>query len=120
MRTGAVRGVGGYPSWLSVGEEYFLYIKLKRAGWRIAYVDRMSAVYRWPEPGRGVSFDARRGARENLKLFSVLALSTPAEPAIRERLLGELGNVVKTHVPRAVPIARAISMAIGGPGRPTD
>ena len=113
MRTGAVRAVGGYPRWLSVGEEYFVYIKLKRAGWRIAYVDRMSAVYRWPEPGRGVSFDARRGARENLKLFSVLMLSSPGEPAIRRRLTGELRNVVKTHVPASVPLARAASGALG-------
>jgi peptidoglycan-N-acetylglucosamine deacetylase len=116
MRTGAVRAVGGYPRWLSVGEEYFVYIKLKRAGWRIAYVDRMSAVYRWPEPGRGVSFDAKRGARENLKLFSVLMLSTPGEPAIRRRLIGELRNVVRTNVPGSVPVARAVSRAIGRSG----
>jgi hypothetical protein len=115
MRTGAVRAVGGYPPWLSVGEEYFVYIKLKRAGWRIAYVDRMSAVYRWPEPGRGVSFDARRGARENLKLFSALALSTPGNAAIRRRLVGEVRNVVKTHVPGAVTVARAMSGATGRP-----
>jgi glycosyltransferase involved in cell wall biosynthesis len=108
MRTDAVRAVGGYPRWLSVGEEYFLYIKLRRAGWRIAYVDRMSAVYRWPEPGRGVSFDARRGARENVKLFSVLALSSPGDAAIRRRLVGELGNVIETHVPGSVPVARRL------------
>jgi glycosyltransferase involved in cell wall biosynthesis len=112
MRTSAVRAVGGYPRWLRVGEEYFVYIKLKRAGWRIAYVDRMSAVYRWPEPGRGVSFDARRGARENLKLFSVLTLSTPGEPAVRQRLAGELRNVVKTHVPGSVAVAHAVSDVI--------
>ena len=39
MRTDAVRGVGGYPTWLSVGEDYLLYIRLRRAGWRLAYVD---------------------------------------------------------------------------------
>jgi glycosyltransferase involved in cell wall biosynthesis len=115
MRTDAVRAVGGYPRWLSVGEEYFVYIKLKRAGWRIAYVDRMSAIYRWPEPGRGVSFDARRGARENLKLFSVLMVSSPGELAIRRRLTGELRNVVKTHVPAAVPVAQAVAGALGRP-----
>jgi glycosyltransferase involved in cell wall biosynthesis len=108
MRTGAVRAVGGYPRWLSVGEEYYVYIKLRRSGWQFAYVDRMSAVYRWPEPGRGVSFDLRRGARENLKLFTALAARTPADRAIWRRWFGELENVVATHVPAAVPVARRL------------
>jgi glycosyltransferase involved in cell wall biosynthesis len=108
MRTAAVRAVGGYPRWLTVGEEYYLYIKLRRAGWHFAYVDRMSAAYRWPEPGRGVSFDIRRAARENLKLFTLLALRTPADRAIRARLRGELGSVIATHVPGSVALARPI------------
>ena len=56
-----------------------------------------------------MSFDARRGARENLKLFSVLMLSSPGERAIRRRLTGELRNVVTTHVPASVPVARGVS-----------
>jgi len=108
MRTGAVRSVGGYPCWLSVGEEYYVYIKLRRAGWRFEYVDRPSAVYRWPQPGRGVSFDRRRGARQNLKLFTVLAARTPADGAIRDRLYRELANVVATHVPGSMPVARKL------------
>lgn len=112
MRTAAVRDVGGYPVWLTVGEEYYLYIKLKRAGWRFAYVDRMSAVYRWPEPGRGVSFDRRHAARQNLKLFSVLMMRTPAESAIRApiraRFYREIANVIATHVPGSLPVARRL------------
>jgi glycosyltransferase involved in cell wall biosynthesis len=108
MRTAAVRKVGGYPSWLTVGEDYYLYIKLRRAGWHFAYVDRMSAVYRWPEPGRGVSFDGRRGARQNLKLFAALMVRTPTDRAIRARFRDELTNVIATHVPGSVELARQI------------
>jgi hypothetical protein len=89
-----------------VGEEYYVYIKLRRAGWHFAYVDRMSAVYRWPEPGRGVSFDGRRAARENLKLFAVLMARSPRDPAIRARVGGELRNLIETHVPGSIHVAR--------------
>jgi cellulose synthase/poly-beta-1,6-N-acetylglucosamine synthase-like glycosyltransferase len=116
MRTAAVLAVGGYPRWLSVGEEYYLYIKLRRHGWRFAYVDRMSAVYRWPEPGRGVSFDGRRGARENFKLFAALTLRSPGDRAIRARAGAEFANVVSTHVPGSVPIARRVKRLVRGGG----
>jgi glycosyltransferase involved in cell wall biosynthesis len=108
MRTAAVRAVGGWPCWLDVGEDYYVYIKLKRAGWRFAYVDRTSAVYRWPEPGRGISFDSRRCARQNLKLFAILALRSPANRAIQKRLRVEAANMIETHVPGALPVARAL------------
>jgi glycosyltransferase involved in cell wall biosynthesis len=114
MRTDAVRAVGGYPRWLAVGEEYYVYIKLRRAGWRFVYVDHTSAVYRWPEPGRGVSFDVRRRARQNLKLFAALAVRTPGEEAIRRRLYGELANVVATHVPGSLAVARTVKRLARG------
>jgi hypothetical protein len=106
MRTEAVRAVGGYPEWLSVGEEYLLYIRLRRAGWRFAYVDRPSAIYRWPEAGRGATFDARRNARQEAKLFAALALSSSPDSAIFARLGRELVDVVKTHVPVTVAVGR--------------
>lgn len=106
MRTEAVRAVGGYPEWLSVGEEYLLYIRLRRAGWRFAYVDRPSAIYRWPEPGRGATFDARRNARQEAKLFAALALSSSPDAAIFARLGRELVDVMKTHVPVTVAVSR--------------
>jgi len=108
MRTDAVRSVRGYPQWLTVGEDYYLYIKLRRAGWHFAYVDRITAVYRWPEPGRGVSFDVRRSARQTLKLFAVLTARSPGEAALWARLALELVNLVETHAPGAVPLARKI------------
>lgn len=108
MRTGAVLAIGGYPTWLTAGEEYYVYIKLLRAGWRFAYVDRMSAVYRWPEPGRGVSYNGRRQSRQGVKLFSMLAVSSPPNRAIFTRLGGELVNVTATHVPATVAVGRRL------------
>lgn len=108
MRTEAVRTVGGYPRWLTVGEDYYLYIKLRRAGWHFAYVDRMSAVYRWPDPDRGVSFDARRGARQTLKLFVALTARSPGDRALRRRLASELVRLIETHVPGSVPVGRRL------------
>jgi glycosyltransferase involved in cell wall biosynthesis len=77
MRTEAARACGGYPDWLSVGEDYVLYIRLMRAGWGFAYVDQATAVYRWPQLGRGATFDRRRHARQEAKLYAVLAVQSP-------------------------------------------
>jgi len=100
MRTDAVRAVGGYPRGLDIAADYALYIRLRRAGWRFAYVDRPSAVYRWPERERGASFDRRRGHRHELRLFAGLALREPRNAAIRARLVAEIKRVIATHVPR--------------------
>ncbi|HUA45082.1 MAG TPA: glycosyltransferase [Solirubrobacteraceae bacterium] len=114
MRTRAVRAVGAYPRWLTVGEDYYLYIKLRRAGWHFAYVDRMSAVYRWPERGRGVSFDTRRSARQTLKLFVVLTVRSPGTRELWARLLAEIANLIETHVPGSVPVGRRLKRLRGG------
>ena len=45
MRTDAVRAVGGYAEWVWVCDDMHLYMKLARAGWRFAYVDRALARY---------------------------------------------------------------------------
>jgi glycosyltransferase involved in cell wall biosynthesis len=108
IRTAAARAVGGYPPWLTVGEDYLLYIRLLAAGWRFAYVDELSAIYRWPEPGRGATFDRRRHARQGVKLFAALAVSSPADRAVRARLGAELKNVVTSHVPGSLPAWRAL------------
>jgi glycosyltransferase involved in cell wall biosynthesis len=102
MRTDAVRRVRGYPEWLRVGEEYLVYIRLMRDGWRFAYVDRRSATYRWPEPGRGVTFDARRNAREVTKLFAILALTSAPNSAMYSRLAQEAMGLVKAYIPTAL------------------
>jgi glycosyltransferase involved in cell wall biosynthesis len=111
MRTAAARGAGGYPTWITVGEDYLLYIKIRRAGWRFAYVDRRSAIYRWPDASRGATYNMRRNARQEAKLFAVLALASPLDRAIRARLLAELADVVAEHVPGAAPAGRTLKRA---------
>jgi glycosyltransferase involved in cell wall biosynthesis len=106
MRTDAVRAVGGYPRGLDIATDYALYIRIRRAGWRFAYVDRPSAVYRWPERERGASFDRRRGYRHELRLFAGLALHEPRNAAIRARLVVEIKHVIATHIPGARQVRR--------------
>jgi glycosyltransferase involved in cell wall biosynthesis len=108
MRTAAVRAVGGYPEWLTGSEEYYVYIKLRRAGWEFAFIDRMSAVYRWPEPDRGASFNFRRLTRQSLKLFGVLALTSRPDRAIFSRIGSDLATLFIAYVPQAVPVARRV------------
>ncbi|MGZ4273550.1 MAG: glycosyltransferase family 2 protein [Solirubrobacteraceae bacterium] len=108
MRTEAVRAVGGYPTWLSVGEDYLLYIRLRRAGWRLAYVAEPTAVYRWPEPGRGATFNRRRNARQGAKMFAVLWLGAPRDRALGRRLANEMIGVLATHVPGSLQAGRAL------------
>jgi glycosyltransferase involved in cell wall biosynthesis len=108
MRRAAALAVGGYPAWLRVGEDYMLYVNLMRAGWRFAYLPRPSAVYRWPEPGRGATYDRRRHARQETRLFAALARRMPAEQAVWRRLSGQVRELIETHVPAALTIAKAL------------
>jgi len=120
MRTDAARAVGGYPKWLRVGEDYLLYVRLFEAGWRFAFVDRTSAVYRWPEPGRGATFDRRRNARQQLKLLVAMLAEHPTEPVLRAQLPRRMAEIVETHVPGSVWIARKVRRMLSvGPG-PAD
>jgi hypothetical protein len=60
FRAAALRAVGGWSGWLRSAEDWNLYMKLAAAGWRFAYVHRRLARYRWPQPHRGLSYDAAR------------------------------------------------------------
>jgi glycosyltransferase involved in cell wall biosynthesis len=120
MRTQAARAAGGYPRWLKVGEDYMLYIRLMQAGWRFAFVDRTSAVYRWPEPGRGATFDRRRNARQQLKLLLALIAEAPRESVLRAQLQRHLAEIVRTHVPGSVWIARTVRRMLSVGPRPAD
>ena len=86
MRTDAVRGVGGYASWLWGGQDYHLYLKLAAAGWRFAYVDRPLARYRWPEETGGMSSNARKVLLSDLKLFTGFKLRHPLVPGPGRRI----------------------------------
>ena len=86
MRTAAVRAVGGYAWWLRQCEDYHLYLKLARAGWRFDYVHRRLARYRWPEPGRGMSYDARRHELWELAMFGSIVARHPRTPGPRRQV----------------------------------
>src|SRR5437763_4116219 len=54
LRREALLRVGGYPgSWLTRCEDWYAYLKLTHAGWRLDYVDEPLASYRWPRYGEG-------------------------------------------------------------------
>jgi glycosyltransferase involved in cell wall biosynthesis len=86
MRTDAVRRVGGYAEWLWVCDDYHLYMKLARAGWRFAYVHRKLATYRWPAPTRGQSYDRDAAERDELKMFAGFVLRHPLTPGPRRQV----------------------------------
>jgi hypothetical protein len=81
-----VRAVGGYAEWLWVCDDYHLYMKLARAGWRFAYVDRQLARYRWPAPERGQSYDRPKAELDELKMFAGFALRHPRTPGPRRQV----------------------------------
>ena len=86
MRTEAVRAVGGYAEWVWVCDDYHLYLKLARAGWRFAYVDEPLASYRWPSPAGGQSFDEGPRERDVLKMYAGFVLRHPLTPGPRRQL----------------------------------
>ena len=86
MRTDAVKDVGGYAEWLWVCDDYHLYMKLARAGWRFAYVDKPLARYRWPTAERGQSFADGPRERDVLKMYAGFALRHPLTPGPRAQV----------------------------------
>jgi glycosyltransferase involved in cell wall biosynthesis len=98
IRTGAVRAVGCYASWLRMSEDYHLYLRLARAGWRFAYVHRQLARYRWPQPQRGMSYREREHELWTLAMYAHFVLRHPLTPGprrqVRTRLREELGRLL--------------------------
>ena len=101
MRTAAVRDIGGYARWLRQCQDYHLYMRLARAGWRFAYVDRLLASYRWPEPGRGMSYHARRHELWQHAMFASLVVRHPRTPGPRRQ--------VRVRVRRELEQARSVA-----------
>jgi len=86
MRADAVRAVGGYAEWLWVCDDYHLYMKLARAGWRFAYIHKQLARYRWPAPERGQSYDRPKAELDELKMYAGFVLRHPRTPGPRRQV----------------------------------
>ena len=97
MRTHAVRAIGGYALWLRQCEDYHLYMRLAHAGWRFAYLHRRLARYRWPQPDRWMSYDARRHELWQLWMFAGFVAAHPRTPGprrqVRMRVMREVARV---------------------------
>jgi cellulose synthase/poly-beta-1,6-N-acetylglucosamine synthase-like glycosyltransferase len=96
IRTEAARAVGGYAWWLWQVEDYHMYLKLARAGWRFAYVHSQLARYRWPSETSGISHGKRSHELWELAMFASFALRHPLTPGprrqVRTRLRRELAR----------------------------
>lgn len=95
MRADAVRGVGGYAEWLWVCDDYHLYMKLARAGWRFDYIHEKLASYRWPSAERGHSFDRPAAERDELKMFAGFVLRHPLTPGPRRQVRARVKRLLK-------------------------
>jgi hypothetical protein len=104
-RTRAVRAVGGWAEWLHTGNDWHLYLKLARAGWRFAYLDRCVAHYRWPTRERGMSYDLRRRERRELLLWTAFAFRHPLTPGVKRALLRSLKRFVVHRFPHLRRVA---------------
>ena len=98
MRAGAARAVGGWAGWLGMCEDYHMYLRLARAGWRFAYVHRQLARYRWPQPHRGMTYAKVPQQRWELALFAHFVALHPLTPGprrqVRSRSRRELRRVL--------------------------
>jgi glycosyltransferase involved in cell wall biosynthesis len=89
MRALAVREAGSYAGRWMV-DDWHLYMRLAAAGWRFAYVDRQLARYRWPEPGRGLSYDVASLERRVRVSLASVAVRHPRLPGIWPALFERL------------------------------
>jgi glycosyltransferase involved in cell wall biosynthesis len=86
LRTSALRGIGGYAGWLGMVEDYHMYLRLARAGWRFAYVHRQLVRYRWPQPHRGITYRKREQELWELAAFAHFVLLHPRTPGPRRQV----------------------------------
>jgi cellulose synthase/poly-beta-1,6-N-acetylglucosamine synthase-like glycosyltransferase len=95
IRTRAALAVGGYAQWLWMVEDYHMYLKLARAGWRFAYVHRQLARYRWPSYDSGISGRKRQHELWELAMFASFVARHPLTPGPRRQVRGRVGREVE-------------------------
>lgn len=94
IRAEAARAVGGYALTQWMAEDYLMYLRLARAGWRFAYVHRQLARYRWPSATSGLSHRQRPHELWELLMYARFVARHPLTPGprrqVRTRVLSEL------------------------------
>ena len=81
-------------------EDYDMYLRLARAGWKFAYVHRQLARYRWPTAGGGMSSRKREQQLWELAVFASFVLRHPLTPGPRRQVRMRVGNVLqRLHTP---------------------
>jgi len=103
LRAGAVRAVGGYAVSQWMVEDYHLYLRLARAGWRFAYVHRQLARYRWPSATSGLSGRKRQHELWELAMYARFVARHPLTPGPRRQ--------VRTRVRRELDRLRGLHLA---------
>ncbi|HET8821636.1 MAG TPA: glycosyltransferase family 2 protein [Thermoleophilaceae bacterium] len=98
MRREAVLSIGGYAEWLLHTEDYHLYLKLARAGWRFDYVHRPLATYSWPTRERGMSFRREEAGRDALKMWLAFTLRHPLTPGPRRQARRRLARHLRRRL----------------------
>jgi glycosyltransferase involved in cell wall biosynthesis len=93
-RVKAVRGAGGWASWLRTTQDYYLWLRLAAKGWRFAYVDRRLARYRWPASPRSISYPTPRVERDELLMWISFAMRHPTLPGPRRQVRMRLGREI--------------------------
>ena len=100
LRREALLRVGGYPgSWLTRCEDWYAYLKLTHAGWRLDYVDEPLASYRWPRYGEG-HYTRAVLERQELKMWIAWALRHP-RPFPRGQIRWRAGRELRRLVRRS-------------------
>ena len=100
MRRQAVLDVGGWASYLRYSDDYPLYLKLARAGWRFDYVDRVLATYSWPTPERGMTYDRAGPEADATKMWLGFMLRHPLTPGPRRQVRRHLARELRRRAPR--------------------
>jgi cellulose synthase/poly-beta-1,6-N-acetylglucosamine synthase-like glycosyltransferase len=102
IRAGAARAVGGYAVSQWMVEDYHLYLRLARAGWRFAYVHRQLARYRWPSATSGLSGRKRQHELWELAMYARFVARHPLTPGprrqVRVRVRRELDRLRGLHL----------------------
>jgi teichuronic acid biosynthesis glycosyltransferase TuaG len=86
IRVDAARAVGGYSVTQWMVEDYLMYLRLARAGWRFAYVHRQLARYRWPSATSGLSGRKRQHELWELAMYARFVARHPLTPGPRRQM----------------------------------